>query len=310
MNQTETTQVFSCSDVELAAGAIRWPGRPGAVLTPDETKAYVEFDICYAWPVRTAYGGAFHPGTLANSYATMLHQVFNRSHEMRAYAPRDQRGSARDRVFGAIVGVEFPESPPGGWRINSPGAPHIHAAAVIHKNADGVPEVLGEHLSGRHRWAVSQEVLFQLNDSGFVIEGGDLPDEARRLAEAETPAEFAEAGLLYVPIVLSDGRSCPEDLMDCYSREKRRIVSDWHGARVTLLKGGINGRVHFQGVGMVRYGAEREAQIQQILARDDEARFPVALVAALKKISDESQKIVDIVGGGVSTTLRQAKGET
>jgi hypothetical protein len=35
-----------------------------------------------------------------------------------------------------------------------------------------------------------------------------------------------------------------------------------------LLKGGVSGQVHFRGVGLVRYGAEREAQIAQILATD------------------------------------------
>ena len=45
----------------------------------------------------------------------------------------------------------------------------------------------------------------------------------------------------------------------------------WQGLPVALLKGGVNGKVHFRGVGLVRYGAEREASIQQLLASDPEA---------------------------------------
>lgn len=43
------------------------------------------------------------------------------------------------------------------------------------------------------------------------------------------------------------------------------------GLPVVLLKGGINGQVQFKGVGLVRYGAERQAEIQQILASDPNA---------------------------------------
>jgi hypothetical protein len=46
----------------------------------------------------------------------------------------------------------------------------------------------------------------------------------------------------------------------------------WKGLPVTLLKGGVSRRVHFRGVGLVRHGAEREAQIAQLLAT-----FPDAL---------------------------------
>ena len=37
---------------------------------------------------------------------------------------------------------------------------------------------------------------------------------------------------------------------------------------MTLLKNGINGLVHFAGVGLVRYASEKEAQVKQLLAQD------------------------------------------
>jgi hypothetical protein len=288
---------FSKLGMELAAAAMPWPGHPGRQLVPDETKAYCRFEICYAWPVRTAYGAAFHPGTLANSRDSMLHQVFNRGHKMKANAAAEDRDATRDENFGAIVGVDYPAAPLGGWKINSPGAPHYEAAAVMHKMVSFVPKLLGEHLGGRHKWAVSQEVLYSLEDSGFIIEpDGKQSRGTQEILDKYTPAEFKAAGLAYVPVMLSAEEMCPEDLFQCYSFEQRRVVRDWHGQRVSVCKGGINGSVHFAGVGMVRYGAEREAQIQQLLAHDPDAiEGEVDLTLpwdALKNVSDISKKML------------------
>lgn len=289
-----TTREFSKLGVEFASSDMDWPGQPGRKLTPDSTKAYCKFDICFAWPVRTAYGAAFHPGTLQNSQDSMLHQVFNRGHKMKAYAAPEDKDSARDENFGSIVGVEYARAPHGGWKINSQGNPHFSAAAVMHKQVSFVPKLLGEHLGGRHKWAVSQEVLFSMIDSGFVIERGGSPTKgAQEIMDQYTPQEFKDAGLAYVPVMLGAETLCPDDLLNCYSFETRRVVKDWCGQRVTVLKGGVNGRVHFSGVGMVRYGAEKEAQIQQVMANDPDAIEEFCDVtptdwSALKKVSEIS----------------------
>ncbi len=298
------TREYSNLGIEFAAGAIDWPGQAGKKLTPDHTKAYCLFDICYAWPVRTAYGAGFHPGTLANSQDSMLHQVFNRSHNLKAYAAEADRDNKRDENFGSIVGVEYARTPMGGWKINSPGQPHYRAAAVMHKQVSFVPKLLGEHLGGRHKWAVSQEVLYSMLDSGFVVERNQkATPEANALMDQHSPAEFKDANLGYVPILLAPEKLCPDDLLDCFSFEQNRVVKEWNGQRVTVLKGGVNGQVHFQGVGMVRYGAEKEAQIQQLMATDpdrlaDEGEeFP--WLEALKKISENSQIMLTQVSSAV-----------
>ena len=291
---------FSNLGVEFAAGAVTCGG---VTLEPDQSKAYCVFDICYAWPVRTAYGAAYHPATLANSHRSMLHQVFNKAHAMKAYdTSPNQDQIHRDHILGSIVGVEYATAPLGGWKIDSKGDPHLRVAAVIHKQAEGVPKLLGEHLGGRHKYAVSQEVLYSMLDSGFVVEtaSGGGSAATRDLCASTTPEEFARAGLSYVPVLLSatDQRLCPDELLNCYSFEQSRITQDWQGQRVTVLKGGIAGKVHFQGVGMVRYGAEREAQIQQLLAQDpdrwaegDDAGWE----AALKIVAESSRKLLTAV---------------
>ena len=78
-----------------------------------------------------------------------------------------------------------------------------------------------------------------------------------------TPNEFTSLGLGYMSM-----EQAPEELLDTYDFDRRMMKRNatWDGLPVTLLKGGINGQVHFRGVGLVRYGAEKEAQIAQILA--------------------------------------------
>lgn len=236
-------------------------------LTPDDTKAYCAFSICTAWPSVTAYGTAIHPGTLANSHASMLHQVFNLGHRMRAYDPDpEKKNIPHDQIIGSVVAVAFPQKPMGGWTLarEVDAAPRIQAAAVVHKLAERVPKVLGEHLAGRHKWTVSQEINYAFGESGYVLtDRSKLRGKNAELAAACTPPEFDALGLGYIPM-----GEAPADLVECYDWGTKRVVKPWNGSPVVLLKGGVNGRAHYQGVGLVRYGAEREAEITRLLAED------------------------------------------
>ena len=258
--------------IELAGAAITIGKQ---TLVPDETKAYAEFRLAHGFTkssrVVTAYGTALHPGTVANSAASLNHQVFNLGHMMRSYdTSKDRDQIRRDYMLGTVVGVEYPPSPSGmQWTVAVEGAPAIRGAAVIHKQAERVPAVLGEHLGGRHKWTVSIEVDYLLPESGFIVgrekaEGGGAPRSAvSKLLDATTPDEFKSLSLGYISY-----DQAPEELQNTYSVKDRRVTGAWEGLPVTLLKGGVNGQVHFMGVGLVRYGAEREAEVQQILATD------------------------------------------
>jgi hypothetical protein len=268
-DQILKTRVFSNLGVSLCANAIDIAGMK---LVPDESKAYAEFTISHAWPVVTAYGTALHPGTVANSWRSLVHQVFNEGHKMRAYdqsRERDQIG--RDFILGTVVAVEYPGTPLGGWRLapERGSAPGIRAAAVIHKHAEHVPKILGEHLGGRHKWTVSMEVNYSILSSGFVVLQRERASKlAAELLDAFTPDEFTHQGLGYVAM-----EQAPEELLGTYDFDQKRMRpnASWQGLPVVLLKGGVSGQVHYQGVGLVRYGAEREAQVQQILATDPDA---------------------------------------
>ncbi len=133
----------------------------------------------------------------------------------------------------------------------------IRAVAVLHKNAEKVPQILGEHLGGRHRWAVGMEVDYHPLESGFVLlrlEQGKK--KARALLDLSSPPEFKKAGMGYVELA-----EAPEELIETLDLNEMRIKPDaiCEKMRVVLLKGGINGKVHYKGVGLVRLGAEGEA---------------------------------------------------
>jgi hypothetical protein len=254
------------STMELCGSAIEIAGMR---LEPDDTKAYMQFKIGHAFTKTnravTGYGTTFHPGTVANSYQSLLHQNLNYGHKLRSYdKSKERKEIPRDYSMGSIVAVEYPQAPTLGWTVEVDGAPHIRGAAVIHKQLEKVSSVFGEHLTGKHNWSVSLELQFSLLQSGFII--GRPEDAKKKQAELladTTPKEFQTIGLGYVPM-----EHAPESLLESYNFEKRRVAGDWEGLPVVLLKGGINGKAHFMGVGVVRYGAEREAEIQQILAAD------------------------------------------
>jgi hypothetical protein len=283
--------------MELCEAAIEINGQK---LEPDETKGYVQFNIGQGLQVTedgqlvgiNAYRSSIHPGTVANSYQSMLHQVFNRGHEMKAHDPEN---ISRDHIVGAIVGVEFPKSPMRGWGLKSMNGgvnPIIRAAAVIHKKAEGVGKILSEHLTGKHNWTVSMEAKYNMLDSGFVVgQRGDAKKKQEEMLAQLTPEEFSSLGLGYIPI-----EAAPDELLECYNMDKSLVDKPWGNLPVYLMKGGINGRIHFGGVGWVRYGAEREAEITQLLASDPNAAGAEGIEAMLevsKNIFINLKKIVD-----------------
>lgn len=260
-NKIISERIFSNLSIELCEQAIRMKGR---VYQPDKDSAYMELNIAHPWPVRVAYGTGFHAGTVANSYGTMGSKVLNRGHNLKA------NGRKTEEPVGAIMDVEFDETPTGGWKIVNAITPSIHAVAVIHKNLELGKKVLQENVD--HKYAVSMEVNYDFMHSGFLIERNDAKasDASKKIMDACSPDDFKAAGLAYIPVVISQERNelCPATLEACYDFEDRRVFRDWEGQRVTLLKNGINGSVHFAGVGLVRYASEKEARVRQLLAQD------------------------------------------
>lgn len=270
LKQTRTRRgVEITRRVHFAEGTIECGG---LTLVPDATKAYVEFRLAHAFPVMSKDRTAFHPQVVDNSHASMLHQVFNLAHLMKANETEDN-AIARDRILGSIVAVEYPRTPAMGWACQEKrsAAPGIRAVAVLHKRAEGVARIMGEHHSGRRRWSVSLEANLSLDASGFLLRAGDQSrsrDKKRWEAlkeDFETPQDLLELGWVYVPCL-----KAPEELLDCLETTDSLKMNPWEGLETVILVGGLDGAVHFKGVAMAPLGTqkEEEARIANLLAAE------------------------------------------
>lgn len=255
----------------------------GQCLEPDLTKAYLEFRMAHAFHIRpdgkpggvTAYGTATSAKTLSNSYRSLQHQVVDLGHRIKFYDSSPEKKSIpRDYALGSIVGVEYPPEPPGGFplKMAESEVPHIHGAAVLHKQLEKVPHVLGEHMSGRHKWSVSLEMKFPKEGSGFLVHNRNKGSMKQRQAMLElSPVTWGSTALNDLDMGYVVVESAPKELMDCYDMPANRMRCAWGDCPVTYLQGGWNGENHFMGMGVVRYPAEQDAEIQQILASDPDA---------------------------------------
>lgn len=246
----------------------------GSRFVPDLTKAFFRFTLSHCFPAGvTMYGTSLHPSVIARSYRSLLFQNLNLEHQLSEYHPdRD----VRDRVIGSIVAVDFPSQPAGGWRIPRPGeeSPGVSGIAVIYKQAQSVQRIIGEHSASRKRYAVSMEILYPLDEAGFLVQLND----SRPTFSFSTPDVLA-SGHEFVPYT-----EAPPELKATFSLKRRSIVAKWNNRKTYLLMGGLNGSVHYAGVGVVAHGAEPTAKILRLAAS---ATNPLeeALDNAIKRFS-------------------------
>lgn len=244
----------------------------GQRFEPDATKAYCEIKLSHSWPVRTYYGEALHPATVSKSFRSLLHQPVNRDHQMRVHDPER---IIRDRIVGTVVAVEFPPAPPTGWRLpaSEAEAPGIRAAVSLFKQAEWVDKFLGQHQSGRLPFTVSMEVLYVNADSGFMVES-----DPGTIAPGWDYISFNDA-----PPELLATRDWKRNRMTARAVDGR-YAGRWGNREVYWLMGGIGGPVHYNGVGVVEYGAEPTARIGRVLAAvsDEEAEAAAAAFESLR----------------------------
>jgi hypothetical protein len=247
------------------------PDNRKEIFVPDDTKGFFQFQMAHGFPMgRTAYGTALHPGTTAKSWPSLKYQNLNYEHNIRAYHQGEKNNNVEDRILGTIVAASYPQTPTGGWKvppINSLGTnmialnsatPAITGVASFAKLATAMSKVVGDHQTGRHKYSVSMEVRYNLGESGFAVAmkpGGK--------ARSGTPDDLAKAGFEYWPF-----NDAPEEVMATFSQGKNRIVKDYRGRQASMLMGGLpdNGSVHFCGMGLVKFGAEKPAAITQMAA--------------------------------------------
>jgi hypothetical protein len=242
-------------------------------------------------PARTA----IHPATIANSYRSLRGKVLNLGHLMRAYDPEN---TTRDRIFGTVMAVEFPETPSDGWKVQGDPdlAPGIRAVAAMHKNAEGVKQALESWQNGRTpfsdtQWTVSMENEAYLEEGGFLLKAesgkaksGKLEGELKQFEPqwVATPEDFRALGWTYVPWA-----EAPKPLRKTLKEggEIALAVDNYEGFELLFLNGGLNGKLFYYGVALTPAGKESRARVGRMVA-SAESNLDLATLTAAAMVCD------------------------
>lgn len=213
-------------------------------VTPDDYTAYAIVKFSRGAPMimgpESRSGAIFviHPAVIARSFHRMRHKQMNMGHTLVAL------GSKEDRICGCVLGVTFPEEPEGGWVIpeSAEDAPEITAFAALHKVAKGVDKMLGGHLSGKVKMAVSMEFTFYRDEVGIY-------DPATR--------------------TVYDRKNIPANLKGFTAEDKDGRLFLVKSARTPALQlaiGGVSGEIFYSGIGYTDRPAEATARVDQFQA--------------------------------------------
>jgi hypothetical protein len=243
--------------VSLATDTITFKGQ---TYTPDATKAFFTFALCHAFPNTNQHGSGLHPNVIAKSFKSLQYAGADLEHKVAAY----HKGQGGDAYVGAILDVHFPSD--GDLTVNPDPAkaPGINGVAVIWKQSAGLAKLVDEQLAGTHKYSVSIEAIWDLDQCGFAVQV--IPGTPLEFA-AMTPPDIAAAGYEYCPY-----DKAPPLLRACYSINQRRVMARYGGRKVAVLMGGLDSPVALAGVGIVRYPAEKEAKILRLAAGVDSGR--------------------------------------
>jgi len=299
--------VTLCSASEAGSPGITIAGE---TFVPDAATAYVEFFLSHAFPVyldvaepgSEPYRSTIHPATVANSYRSLRGKVLNFAHIMRSYDPER---NVRDRIFGTVMAVEFPAYadggapsgtggapvlPADGWKVQGDPtmAPGIRAVAALHKNAEGVMNMIDTWQQGRTpfggtEWTVSMENEATISDGGFLLrrtmdDDGGYYHPGNRLDEfaalGQTPDDFKALGWIYVPWALApaDLRSCLDAggmiavVRNFLQTDASPGVEPRPGVATLFLNGGLNGKLFYFGVALTPLARESHARVGRVMA--------------------------------------------
>lgn len=213
-------------------------------VTPDKWTAYSTIKFGKSLPhvvgPESLSGKVFgiHPAVVARSFSTIIHKQMNLGHQLKSL------GAKRDRICGCVLQCAFPEEPDGGWLVPASvgDAPVITAFAALFKQAEGVSDMLGKHLGGKVKMAVSMEFTYFHDEVGIF-----------------DPA----TGISY------DRKDIPANLSGyLFEDEKGRLFVRKSARKhpLVLALGGVSGSVWFTGVGYTDHPADPLAEIESIAA--------------------------------------------
>ncbi len=239
-----------CGRALLGAESITVGGRS---FTPDTFATYFECKFAHSLPVATINGQAMLPAVLARSWPTVLNKWVNIGHLMKTHAPKS---IPKDSIVGSIVAAEFTGTADSPIPATKDLSPHIRAAAVLWREADGAKKLLKDHHEEKKTICVSMEVYFVLSDChiAWPVIAGETPPVVEGAADL---------GGGWHSVAYTDA---PKELKSTVNSKTGYVTKDWEGRRPVLLLGGVNGSVEFMGLGLVGSPFELESEVLKVLA--------------------------------------------
>jgi hypothetical protein len=186
---------------------------------------------------------------LANSFRSLLHQQTNLGHMLKAY------GGYRDRIIGGVVGVAVGNRQARSKQVMAAtveAAQYLDVVAVIYKAAEGVKELLGNHVSARQKQKVSIEVGTTMADL-WVFD----PRDGSILSMESATEQYPKLISIHKDFGVQIGKV--------------------DGVQFGFAAGGTDGSVPFRGVGYTPNPAEKKTalitDLRAACALDDDACF-------------------------------------
>lgn len=302
INQTKITFAGTPANAIECGGELWIPDAATAYMELYMAHSFPAFLDVAAPGERPAFT-TLHPAVLARSFRSLRGKPVNLGHLMKSYDPDN---ILRDRILGTVMAVEFPapagaitctcgrqfdfwlQAEAGGrsaggrkcpgcevlyqppqWRVQGAreNLPCIRAVAALHKNAEGVAQVLetwgeGRNLFTDDQWAVSMENEADLKLGGFLVKCTTRTAKLLANCVMGTPPDFAALEWIYVPYA-----SAPADLLACLREgDYVGLKQDYCNAPTLFLNGGLDGQLFFFGVAIVPQGQESGARIARMCA--------------------------------------------
>jgi len=256
----------------------------GVKLSESEGIAYVPVKMCHSLPTVNSRKRCFTPRTLNNSFASAIDSVVDVEH----FLINNGVGARNDKIVGHIKAAVF--DPEKILDLNSENASKeiayiptnpapLTALVTLYLRADGVKDIIDQHIKGKTEWKTSMECGHDWRDSYFYYRGDFIPFN-------EAPGQLLEG-------VSSFG------------------IENYKGHEVAAVLGGLDGNVDFWGMALTTSPADKDADILGIFGGQSkdlasEKIFRVPLLSRRIKSSEAAnfdEKIQDRVNELASITV-------
>jgi hypothetical protein len=216
----------------------------GKTWKPDQARAYIVATLCHSFPTRNSNGHGITAATLANSVSDAVNRHFDFEHQLAYYSnmfSKQAKGSdvkIKDRICGCIAAVEFPSKEDAVAAAEKGEKVPFKILVALWRHAEGVDAALAEMIKDPDAWLTSMEWEFNKPDSAFAFQDDD--GNTKIVAWDAAPEKYRTS-------------------------VKAGVVAN---EALTLLTGGVDGKVLITGGAFVRVPADKGATVDRVAASD------------------------------------------